>query len=295
MTVDSEAVVRNGATEQPAEQKAFHFPVSNEIFKEYRRLGDALWLYLFYIDRTTQERVESDGTIIGRVFGGVPRRDADASSAFGVSDKTIRKWRARLKDKGFIRTKQTGHGSIVEVVNSQKWAWKRKSERNERSGQTRKTVPDRKERPVRPERNERGVPYIDSTETIQKQTETSATDVAAARDFALETYRKKFNETPNWFQKDFAELEGLFLRKADLTLDEFKRRWNFYLESNSNFYKGQGHSLRFFCLHAFDALRDGPQAERGAVPENSGMSRRELERRRSEISPEARRMYGIRV
>jgi hypothetical protein len=118
----------------------------------------------------------------------------------------------------------------------------------------------------------------------------SATVVAAARDFAVESYRKRFNETPNWFQKDYAQLEGLFKRKTELTLDEFKRRWIFYLKSTDPFYTKNGFALGFFCK-MFDAFRNGPLHERGAAPENPGMSRRELERRRAEISPEGQRRY----
>lgn len=168
MNQNNEAAEPTKAVEQLAEQKAFHFPVSNEIFAEYRRLGDALWLYLFYIDRTTEEYADN-GTTIGRVLGGVPRADADAASALGVTDKTIRKWRARLEGEGFIRSKQTGHGSIVEVLNSKKWIWKRKkADRNEHSGQTGKDVPSRPERTVRADRNERVVPIYDYTPTIQR-------------------------------------------------------------------------------------------------------------------------------
>jgi hypothetical protein len=139
----TDAAKRNGD-----ERQTYPIPVSNDIFAEYRRLGDAIWLYLFYIDRTTEEREDTDGTFVGRVFGGVPRPDADAARALGVCDRTIRNWRERLECEGFIRTKQTGHGSIVEVVNSKKWAWKRKqAARKESSGQSGKNVP------VRPERN----------------------------------------------------------------------------------------------------------------------------------------------
>lgn len=295
MSSATEAAERKGATERPAaEQQQFQFPVSNSIFKECRRLGDAIWLYLFYIDRTTKERRDEDGTSVGLVLGGVPRSDSDAARALGVCDKTINRWRSRLEREGFIRTKQTGRGSIVEIVNSTKWCWKKKKAgRTEKSEQIGLDSPSRPDEVVRADRTKRSVPYIDNTATVQGQN-SSATDVATARDFATETYRQKFNETPNWMKKDSAQLDGLFARKPDLTLEEFRRRWQFYLQSDSNFYRSQGYRLGFFCSHSFDALRDGPQNDRGREAEEKpfgGLSRKELERRRTELSPEARKQY----
>lgn len=291
--VTNPAEARNDATEQPAVQQHFQFPVSNEIFGEYRRLGDALWLYLFYIDRTTKEYYE-DGTTIGRVFGGVPRPDSDAASALGVCHKTINRWRARLELEGFIRAAQTGRGSIIEVVNSKKWSWKKKADRTRKSEQMGLESPSRPDRRVLADRTKESFPYIDPTETVQGQNKIYATDAAAAREFAVESYRSRFNEAPNWFARDFSQLDALFRRKG-LTLDGFKKRWTDYLKSDCDFYKGQGHSLRFFCSNAFDALRDGPRNDdRGREDDrpNGGLSRKELERRRTELSPEARAMYA---
>jgi hypothetical protein len=129
----------------------------------------------------------------------------------------------------------------------------------------------------------------------------SATVVAAAWDFAFGVYREKFHESPNWFKKDSSELDALFNRKRELTLEEFQSRWTSYVKSTDPFYAKNGFSLGFFCRHAFDALRLGPQNERSRDAEEKpygGLARRELERRRSELSPEAKKLYeqrGIRV
>jgi hypothetical protein len=119
----------------------------------------------------------------------------------------------------------------------------------------------------------------------------SASPAAPAEAFAVETYKKKFGETPNWGREHFVQCASLFHRKKELTLDEFKRRWIFYLKSTDPFYAKNGYALGFFCSKAFDALRSGPLDERGAVTTNPGVNRKEMERRREELSPEAQKMY----
>jgi len=135
-------------------------------------------------------------------------------------------------------------------------------------------------------------PALSSSNEVEPEKKI-ATLVAAAWDFAVGGYKDKFRESPNWFNRDRAELDALLGRKPELTLDEFRRRWTLFLKSTDPFYAKNGYSLAFFCKHAFDALRDGPQTERGRDVENpyDGVTRRELERRRTAISPEGLRMY----
>jgi hypothetical protein len=133
-----------------------------------------------------------------------------------------------------------------------------------------------------------------TTKEVDTKEGESATVVAAARDFAFETYRNKFGETPNWMNKDFIQLANLFKRKDGLTVAEFKRRWTFYLKSTDKFIALQGYGLAFFCSKMFDGLRNGPVDESGSVATNPGVSRKELERRRNYLSPESKRMYADR-
>ncbi|MGH9866067.1 MAG: hypothetical protein ACRD4H_11695, partial [Candidatus Acidiferrales bacterium] len=63
--------------ENSATRKTFRIPVSTGIFEHYPRIGEAIWLLLFYVDRTTEEISASDGRLIGRVLGGCPMRDAE--------------------------------------------------------------------------------------------------------------------------------------------------------------------------------------------------------------------------
>jgi hypothetical protein len=104
-----------------APQRTFRIPVSTGIFDHYREVGDALWLLLFYIDRTTEERSAPNGKFSGTVLGGRPVRDTEAAKTFGCAVYTIRRWRRRLVSRGIIRARRTPFGAVIEVVNSQKW------------------------------------------------------------------------------------------------------------------------------------------------------------------------------
>jgi hypothetical protein len=93
--------------------------------------------------------------------------------------------------------------------------------------------------------------------TEEEKSATPPSVAESAFRFAVESYQETFGEMPNWdSEKAVADLVALFNRKWDLTLGEFQRRWNYYLESTDLFYRG--HSLKLFCTNAIDALRDGP-------------------------------------
>lgn len=135
------------------------------------------------------------------------------------------------------------------------------------------------------------VPKVKESKSKDKEKE-GASIAAPAQDFAFQTYQKKFGERPNWTKKDFVQVVRLIRSKQNLTLDEFKRRWIFYLKSTDPFYAKNGYALGFFCSKAFDALRTGPLDERGAPAGNTGMSRAELELRRNTLTEEGRRAYA---
>ena len=107
--------------EQSASRKTFRIPVSTGIFEHYPKIGEAIWLLLFYVDRTTEEIPAPDGRCIGRVLGGCPMRDAEVAKAFCCSTKTVRRWRRRLASHRYINARLTPFGTVVEIINSQKW------------------------------------------------------------------------------------------------------------------------------------------------------------------------------
>ncbi|HKV27157.1 MAG TPA: hypothetical protein VJN90_02630 [Candidatus Acidoferrales bacterium] len=89
------------------------------------QIGEAIWLLLFYVDRTTEEIHAPDGRLIGRVLGGCPMRDGEVARAFRCSTRTVHRWRRHLVKSGYIRSLRTPYGCVIEVVNSQKWPTRR--------------------------------------------------------------------------------------------------------------------------------------------------------------------------
>jgi hypothetical protein len=111
-------------TEQP--RGTFKIPVSNGIFEHYSKLKDAIWLLLWYIDRTTKESADESGNKTGSVLGGSPRRDSDVARAFSCDKRTICRWRNQLAKWGYIKQRITPFGAVVEVAKSKKWIAERR-------------------------------------------------------------------------------------------------------------------------------------------------------------------------
>src|SRR5579872_502559 len=109
-----------------ANTKGFFIPVYNGILEHCRKMGDAIWLFLWLIDHTTKEEHDK-----GKVLGGMPIRDRDiARSLGGVSVKTIRRWRSALTLSPYIEATNTGHGFSYTVLKS-----KKRSKKTSQSGQ----------------------------------------------------------------------------------------------------------------------------------------------------------------
>ena len=80
----------------------------------------------------------------------------------------------------------------------------------------------------------------------------------AAFDCARSAFSKKFSQPPSWGVKDRTQLKHLFKRREDLTLEEFKRRWDTYIKSNDRWIKHtEGYGLGYFCSK-FDSFLSDP-------------------------------------
>jgi hypothetical protein len=92
--------------------------VWNGILDHCQKIGLALWVFLWCLDKIT---VEKDG--IGWIFGKAPVRVSRIAQDFGICEKTVRVHLNRLKAFGYISTKKTPFGLIIGVKNSRKiWA-----------------------------------------------------------------------------------------------------------------------------------------------------------------------------
>lgn len=112
------AVEHKSRGKEGANEKTFRISVSTGIFEHCPDMLDSLWLFLWYIDKTTKE---TNGN--GIVLGGMPIVDSRPSAQLGVSVKTIRRWRHLLVTKGYIRALRTPYGYCITLLKSKKWNW----------------------------------------------------------------------------------------------------------------------------------------------------------------------------
>jgi hypothetical protein len=112
-----------------AKEKSFRLPIWSGILEHHKRMGDAIWLFIWCIDKTTKERTTEGGERLGAILRGAPIRDGDiAQSIPGSSRKLVRKWRQRLVAGGYLIQKRTPYGHILEVYKSKKWPTKEPGE-----------------------------------------------------------------------------------------------------------------------------------------------------------------------
>jgi hypothetical protein len=76
-----------------------------------------------------------------------------------------------------------------------------------------------------------------------------------AKQYAYRRWQEKFGSKPSWGPKDYAGLARLLRRQRELTLAEFRARWDRYLEDRDPFPAKMGHSLTYFCSR-FDTYID---------------------------------------
>jgi hypothetical protein len=127
---------------------SYPFPVYSGLMepKHYKKIGSAIWLFLWCISSTTEE-VEKDGSMWGIVLGNKPVKISELQEVFGVkSDKTIRNWIDTLEMHNYINVTRSPYGLIISVNKSKKFSGR--SVENYRSGTVknyRSDVGDRQE------------------------------------------------------------------------------------------------------------------------------------------------------
>jgi hypothetical protein len=112
-------------------------PVWNGILepRHHRKIGSALWEFLWLIDRITAE--ETDGAdIVGWCLGKTPILIERIARDLGEDERTARRNVESLDEFGYIVRKRTPRGYIIGVTNSRKFGiWKSiESDRTEMSG-----------------------------------------------------------------------------------------------------------------------------------------------------------------
>lgn len=99
--------------------KGFGIYVKNDLLdpKHYRQMGDAIWLFLWLLDKMTIIDGEKGE---GLVLGGKPVKFEDIGNEIGVSRSTYIRWIDALTEANYIATKRTPYGLIFTVHKAEK-------------------------------------------------------------------------------------------------------------------------------------------------------------------------------
>lgn len=105
-------------------------PVWNGVFEHYDRIGEAIWEFLWCLDKITKE---ADG--VGFVLGGSPvKLRAIVDALTGSNRETVRRHMDILEQENYIRRRRTPYGHVIEVLNSRKFGiWKKEKPQNDAS------------------------------------------------------------------------------------------------------------------------------------------------------------------
>jgi len=249
-----------------SEQRTFRIPVSTGIFEHYKTIGEAIWLLLFLVDRTTKE-VHGEGV----VSGGAPISDADAARAFDCEVKTIRRWRKKLTDGGYIEAIRTPYGFRFKVRKSKKWIGANR-------GQISPPVDTEVQREL-PNRAQRVTESGSQSARKGQNKEDSAVDSTntnpPTRSLAGRLAGRFFSKTGLTLAASRDELARVSELIKQHSADVVARAFDAFMSRTSGF-EGVHRPLALFFAE-FDALLAVLST---APPKTRGMSRAELEERR---------------
>lgn len=110
-----------------------------------REIGEAIWVYLWLINRTTKE-VESLSGKLGMVLNGRPVPSGTIAEELGLLPRTVRSHLQRLAEKSYIDIQSKGGGGqVIAVCKSKKWIQRKPQPSSQPSQQ-----PSPKRSPARP-------------------------------------------------------------------------------------------------------------------------------------------------
>jgi len=128
------------STPKSIPEQSFPFYVwSGLLAPEHRkRMGSAIWVYLWCLRRTTREK---DG--LGLVLGGSRIKQSRIARELGVTERTIGTDLARLRKHGYLQIRRIPYGLVITVFKSKRKL--KRSEENFRS-QIGRNLPNTDER-----------------------------------------------------------------------------------------------------------------------------------------------------
>ncbi|OHX39208.1 HTH domain-containing protein [Cytobacillus oceanisediminis] len=120
--------------------ESYPFPTYSGLLEpeHYKKIGSALWLFLWCVSSTTKE-IERDGVTWGIVLGNKPLKRAELAEPFGVSERTVQRWLDDLEAHGYIKITRAPYGYILTVKNSKKYNKERVDKNVQSEGDRTKT------------------------------------------------------------------------------------------------------------------------------------------------------------
>ncbi len=104
-------------------------PIWNGILEHQAKMGMAIWVYLWCLDRITHEQ---DG--VGYVLGGAPVKVEKIAGELDRSPRALRRDLRTLRSR-YLQLRRTPYGYVIHVLNSHKFgiwrAWKRSAKNGE--------------------------------------------------------------------------------------------------------------------------------------------------------------------
>lgn len=99
--------------------KGFYIEISNNLLdpKHCRQMGDAVWLFMWLIDRMTVIDYDEGK---GKVLGGKPIKFDEVTGDLGISRSTYIRWMEVLRKGDYVETTRTPHGQCVTVMKAKK-------------------------------------------------------------------------------------------------------------------------------------------------------------------------------
>jgi hypothetical protein len=101
----------------------FAIPISSGLLAHCQKIGIAVWVFLWMIDRTTKEVATTDGHAEGLVYGGRAIRAQEIGLELEMPTRTIQAHLDRLVAHGYLRrlNRTQGVASGYAVQRSKKW------------------------------------------------------------------------------------------------------------------------------------------------------------------------------
>lgn len=110
-------------------QKSWAFPVYSGLLtiRHKKKIGDAIWEFLWCIDKTTAEEDDTNkkGKKIGWVLGKKPVTIGEIAKQLGDSWRTTQRHLEILRSQNYITMIRARRGMIIGVLNSKKWMRKK--------------------------------------------------------------------------------------------------------------------------------------------------------------------------